>query len=58
MTYTESWAQLFARDGFTISTGHLAVVKASNDESEFNPPEWFDPQQLWEFLLYVVDPEV
>jgi hypothetical protein len=49
---------LFAQDGFSITTDELALVKALDDESELNPTEWFDPKQLWEFLLYVVEPEV
>ena len=45
MIYTETWAQLFANDGFTITTDELTLVKALREDSEYDPTEWFDLQQ-------------
>ena len=49
---------MFVHDDFTITTDELSLVTALDEDSEINPTEWFDPQQMWEFLLYVVDPQV
>ena len=39
ITYTETWARLFTQDGFKIMTDDLALVKASDEDSELNPTE-------------------